>query len=196
MTHARDGAALLLLLFLLLSGGCSAKTDPELPAVWTTIDGARVTPLAPAPGRIHVLLFVTPDCPIANSYAPAIATLADEARGTEVSLFLVHVDPGVDAAAAAAHARAYGLDLPILLDPRQQLARAVAATVTPTAAVLSAHGLQYCGRIDDRWRQLGSDGQVAEHPDLRDALAALRAGRAVPTPRTAAVGCLLPEPRH
>src|SRR5262249_36728727 len=146
-------------------------------------------------GRVHVLLFVTTDCPIANSYAPEISSLVAELRSTEVTPFLVHVAPDVDAASAKAHARAYGLELRILLDPEQRLARAVRATATPEAAVLTAAGLQYLGRIDDRWRKLGADGQVPEHRDLRDAIAAVRMGRAVAQPRTEVVGCLLPTPR-
>ena len=188
--------AVLLLPALLLSGGCaSSGAEPAAATAVAAVDGARVAPLAVPAGRVHVLLFVTTDCPIANSYAPEISSLAAELRGTEVTPFLVHVAPDVDAASAKAHARAYGLELRILLDPEQRLARAVGATATPEAAVLTAAGLQYLGRIDDRWRKLGADGQVPEHRDLRDAIAAVRAGRAVAQPRTETVGCLLPTPR-
>jgi hypothetical protein len=181
---------------LLLAGCAAGGTEPASVATAVAdVDGARVAPLAVPAGRVHVLLFVTTDCPIANSYAPEIGALAAELRGTEVTPFLVHVAPDVDAASAKAHARAYGLELRILLDPEQRLARAVGATATPEAAVLTAAGLQYLGRIDDRWRKLGADGQVPEHRDLRDAIAAVREGRAVAQPRTEAVGCLLPTPR-
>lgn len=179
---------------LLLAGCASGGVEPATITV-ADVDGARVAPLAVPAGRVHVLLFVTTDCPIANSYAPEISALAAELRGTEVTPFLVHVAPDVDAASAKAHARAYGLGLRILLDPEQRLARAVGATATPEAAVLTAAGVQYLGRIDDRWRRLGADGQVPGQRDLRLAIAAVRAGRAVAQPRTEVVGCLLPTPR-
>jgi hypothetical protein len=195
VTRAATLGATLLLPALLLPGGCAASAAEPATTAVADVDGARVAPLAVPAGSVHVLLFVTTDCPIANSYAPEISALAAELRGTEVTPFLVHVAPDVDAAAAKAHARAYGLELRILLDPEQRLARAVGATATPEAAVLTAAGLQYLGRIDDRWRKLGADGQVPEHRDLRDAIAAVRAGRAVAQPRTETVGCLLPTPR-
>jgi hypothetical protein len=179
-----------------LLGACSARPGPDRAAAAITLDGATTRPLAVPAGRIHVLLFVTHDCPIANSYAPEIAAIARDCAAEDLRLFLVHVDPDLDAAAARAHARDYGLEgLSILLDPRHELARAIGATVTPEAAVVTAQGLQYLGRIDDRWRALGSDGQEPGHRDLRQALADLRAGRPVAVPRAPAVGCLLPEPR-
>jgi hypothetical protein len=100
-------------------------------------------PLPVPPGRIHVLLFVTPDCPIANSYAPEIAAIARECAGDDLRLFLVHVDPDVDGATARAHARDFGLEgLPLVLDPDQDLARSVGATVTPEAGGGGPAGLQ------------------------------------------------------
>jgi len=193
-------AALPVAVLLLLGGCASSGAQPGIDAATAAtavadVDGARVAPLAVTAGRVHVLLFVTTDCPVANSYAPEISSLAAELAGTEVTPFLVHVAPDVDAASAKAHARAYGLELRILLDPEQRLARAVGATATPEAAVLTAAGVQYLGRIDDRWRKLGADGQVPEHRDLRLAIAAVRTGRAVAQPRTEVVGCLLPTPR-
>jgi hypothetical protein len=177
--------------------GCwSPGTGAALPAAATTIDGETIRPASVPPASIQVLLFLAHDCPIANAYAPEIAAIARECAGADLRLFLVHVDPDLDADEARAHARDYGLEgLPILLDARHELARALGVTVTPEAAVLTAAGLQYRGRIDDRFRALGSDGQQPERRELRQALADLRAGREVGVPRAPAVGCLLPEAR-
>lgn len=172
---------------------CGCSGGPAGIAVRTS-EGATVRPLAVPEGRIHVLVFTTTDCPIANAYAPRIAELAAAWRGSEVRPFLVHVDPDATAASVQEHARDYGLELPLVLDPRHELATAVGATRTPEACVCTADGVQYLGRIDDRWRGLGQDGQTARHHDLADAVADLRAGRPVRVPRTEAVGCLLPSP--
>lgn len=155
--------------------------------------GATLADFPVREGQLQVYLFVTTDCPIANSYAPWITTFAHEQQQTAVQVALVHVDPDIDIAKAMQHARDYELDLPILLDPEQSLARAVGATVTPTAAVVSPRGLEYLGRIDDRWPKRGLDGQVAAHHDLRDAVQALQNGQPVPQPRTEAIGCRLPQ---
>lgn len=176
---------------LLLGAACASAAPPR------AVDDPAADPLAVPPGRIHVLVFTTVDCPIANATAPQLAALAESWRSAPVTIFLVHVDPDVTADAAAAHAADHGLaGLTILLDPEHRLTRRVGATRTPEAAVLTAQGLQYLGRIDDRWRGLGQDSQTAEHEDLRAAVADLCAGRPVAVPRTTAVGCLLPEPRQ
>lgn len=188
---ARSAAFAMVAALATFAGGCSG--GPAGVAVRTS-EGASVRPLAVPAGRIHVLVFTTTDCPIANAYAPRIAELAAGWRGSEVRPFLVHVDPDATAESVRQHARDYGLDLPLLLDPRHELATAVGATRTPEACVCTADGVQYLGRIDDRWRGLGQDGQSAQHHDLADAVADLRAGRTVRMPRTEAVGCLLPSP--
>jgi len=43
---------------------------PVQSIVVTDVNGARVSPLSPAAGDVHLLIFVTPDCPVANRYAP------------------------------------------------------------------------------------------------------------------------------
>jgi hypothetical protein len=182
-------------LFVLLALGACTDVPPS-PLPFTTLDGSAIAPLDVPPGHLRVLVFVSHDCPIANAYAPEIERLWQQLRGPAVDFLLVHCDPDLDATAARQHAREHALTLPIVLDPQQQLARAVGATVTPEAAVLTHDGVQYLGRIDDRWRGFGQDGQVAEHDDLRQAVAALRAGRSVENPRTRAIGCQLPDPRR
>jgi len=160
------------------------------------LDGVAHEPLAVRNGAVHVLLFTSHECPIANSYAPTLRELASSWSGTAVRLFVVHVDPDLTVAAARSHARDYELPGAILLDPHQQLARAVGATKTPEAVVLTQSAQVYRGRIDDQWSSLGSRAQAATSHDLRDAVAAALAGRAVAATSTPVVGCLMPEARE
>lgn len=157
-----------------------------------TLDGAVFAPFAVPPSGIRVFVFATVECPIANAYAPKLAELHEEWRSTGVELVVVLVDPELSENEARAHARDYGLSMPIVLDREQRLAGSVGATVTPEAAVYTRSGLAYLGRIDDRWRARGADGQTAEHEDLRLAVRALQAGQEVAHPRRPAVGCRLP----
>lgn len=164
------------------------------PAGLVGIDGHRHDPRQVPPGRVHVVVFLSDECPIANSYAPTLATLANGWAGRAVDLFLVHVGNSIDADRARAHARTWSLPGTVLLDPRQDLARALDVTRTPEAVVLGHDGLVYRGRIDDQWRAIGSRSPEPSRHDLRDAVDAALAGRAVPAPHPPAVGCLLPEP--
>ena len=151
-------------------------------------------PLAVENAAVHVLLFLTVDCPIANGYAPTIKELAGEFEPLGVTFFLIHVDPDVDASGAREHAADFGYDLPVLLDPEHLLVEQLGATITPEAAVLTAQeGLVYRGRIDDWYAALGKKRRQPTTHDLRETLKACLAGSPVPVARTEAVGCMIPE---
>ena len=173
-----------------------AASCSSAPTHVVDLDGAPHEPLAVGDGAVHVLVFTSHECPIANSYVPTLRELATSWNGTAVRLFVNHVDPDLTAEAARSHARDYGLPGTIVLDPHQHLAHAVGATKTPEAVVLTRSGMVYRGRIDDQWSALGSRAQAATSHDLRDAVEAALAGRPAAVASTPVVGCLLPEPRR
>ena len=181
-------AVVLALLF-----GCHAPDEPvavSCPAV----DGSLVTPLHAAPGELNVLVFVTTDCPIANKCAPEIEAIRGDYAARGVRVFLVHVDPSVDDAAARAHAAEYGHGATVLCDPEHRLVAATGVRVTPEVSVHDDRGVQrYRGRIDDRFAQLGSRRPAANHQDLREALDAILAGGTPAVAVTEAVGCLIAD---
>lgn len=177
----------------LVLAACSAPKGPVI----VDCQGAQHAPLAVAGDAVHVIIFISHECPIANGYAPTLRELHLKwSSDPRTNLFLVHVDPDLAVAAAIAHAKDYELPGTILLDPEQALARACGATITPEAVVVSAAGIGYRGRIDDQWRKLGSRAPEASQHDLLDAVANVLQGKAVAQPFPKAVGCLLPEPRR
>jgi peroxiredoxin len=158
------------------------------------LDGKEQTPLTVNDSKAHVLFFITTDCPISNSYAPEINAILKDFAGRPVRFYAVQVDPDLTTDAAQKHAKEYGLTLPVMLDPKHQLISAAGVTRTPEVAVILEDGtIAYRGRIDDRYPSLGKKRQVVGQHDLRDALSAILAGEAVPTARTVAVGCLIPD---
>ena len=159
---------------------------------WSTTRGARFEAEVVAPGAVRVLVFTTTDCPIANSYAPLLVALDRDWRAHDVEIVLVHVDADATAASVHAHASDYALPFPIVLDAKQELAMRYGVTTTPEVAVLTRDGMQYRGRIDDRWRGRGIDSQTAESHDLKNAVDALLAGELPAVARTEPVGCRLP----
>jgi len=148
----------------------------------------------PAQGRLSVLFFLTPDCPIANQYAPEIHRICDKYESGGARCYLAYADPSLNDDGVRKHARDYhGSRYPAIHDRDYRLVDAAGATVSSEVAVFSAGGkLQYRGRIDDFNAALGVPRQHATRFDLRDALDALIGGRSVPNPRTEAVGCFLP----
>jgi hypothetical protein len=173
-------------------GACGGQATASLRSI--DLDGGVHAPLAVACDAVHVLVFISQECPIANSYAPTLRDLAARWREQPVRLFLVHVDPGLSVRAAREHRDAFELPGTVLLDPEQSLARRLGVGRTPEAAVVTASTIAYLGRIDDQWSGLGARAQAAAQHDLADAVAAVLAGKPVRQPFPPAVGCLLPEP--
>src|SRR5579883_1574004 len=97
--------------------------------------GARHTAKEWAGRRAVVLLFLGTECPVSNGFAPEMTRLAKAYGPQGVAVWGVHPDPDVTPEAAARHAKEYALDFPILLDPRQTLARRAGVRVTPEAVV-------------------------------------------------------------
>ncbi len=174
---------------------CGSEAQGLGPAL-VDLQGAMHAPLQRARGAVHVVLFVSQECPIANSYAPTLRSLAARWQGQPVRLFVVHVDPDLTASAARQHALDYELPGTVLLDPKHELATVLGATRTPEAFVLADAGVVYHGRIDDQWAALGSRAAVPQVHDLRDAVDAVLAGKPIAVAETQAIGCLLPEAKR
>jgi thiol-disulfide isomerase/thioredoxin len=144
--------------------------------------------------RAVAIFFVTTDCPLSNAYAPEMNRLAESYGPRGVRFYAVQGDATIPEQQVRQHARDYAYRFPVLLDPREVLARYTGATVTPEAAVLSSAGeLLYLGRIDNRVEDFGKARVQATEFDLREALEAVLAGRPVPHPRTRAVGCAITQ---
>jgi peroxiredoxin len=146
--------------------------------------------------RAVALFFIATECPISNRYAPEINRIVADYAKRGVAFYGVYSDPDVGAEVARRHARDYGFDFPVLLDPAQTLANQTGATLTPTAAILSPAGeLLYRGRIDNRYLDFGKYRDAGVKPDLRLALDAVIAGKLVAEKYTKSIGCALPPPR-
>ena len=179
----------------LAAGFALAACSPSNDSVVLDCQGVKHAPLVVTGDAVHIIVFLSHECPIANGYAPTLRELDGKwSSDPRTSLFLVHVDPDFSVEAAIAHAKDYELPGTILMDPKQELVRACGATITPEAVVVSATGIRYRGRIDDQWRKLGSRAPVASQHDLLDAVANVLEGKEVAQPFPKAVGCLLPDP--
>lgn len=156
-----------------------------------------------AQGKVHspaewngknavLLFFVETDCPVSNSYVPEMNRISQKYAARRVLTFAVLADPDVTPDSAAAYARDYHFEFPVLLDPLQDLVRLAGATVTPQAAILSPYGgVLYRGRIDNRIEDFGSQRRSATVHDVRDALDAIVAGRLPAVRFTRSIGCAI-----
>ena len=181
--------ACLMVVFLLL-----AFSDVQAsPLTAMAANGKKVTLLQDKSRRATVLLFVTNDCPITNSYAPEIKRICDEYSARKIAFYLVYADPELKASDVRQHVKEYRLPCAALLDPAHRLVHFTQAAVTPEAVILAPDGRRlYRGRIDDRYIDFGRARFAATTHDLREALDAVLQGRPVPHPIVKAVGCSIP----
>jgi peroxiredoxin len=132
-----------------------------------------------------VLIFVATQCPVSNAYNARMEKLAQDYRARGVNVVGINSNYSESAAAVKQHAAENNLTFTILKDAGNQVADRLGARVTPEAYVLDAAGkLVYRGRIDN-----SRNGDSVSSNDLRDALEAVLAGKAVERAEVNAFGC-------
>jgi peroxiredoxin len=127
-----------------------------------------------------VVVFRSTLCPYSNYYNDALRDLVGEFVPKGVLFVAIHSDRLETGDDILVHAKRHGHTFPVIRDPRGELARLLDARRTPEVFVLDQKGkLRYHGRIASK---LGT-------PDLRNALDALLAGRAINPAETKSFGC-------
>ncbi len=142
-----------------------------------------------------VVAFLSTQCPISNSYLPALNELSSTYRRRGVEVYGVVSDPSVTRAEAIEHSTQYRIRFPVLFDGSGELRLALMPTHTPQAFVLSKSNRKlYSGAIDDRYVKLGVKQEAAKRSFLEDAIKAAIAGERIAVPKTNPIGCLLEDP--
>ncbi len=190
-----------LVLAIVIAIGCfdlaaiARQTDATNGANWrfTDITGREHKPFDGSAIKAIVLVFISTDCPIANSYHPLLRELAHSNQSNGISWYMIHPDPATTAEQAAVHARRFQIDSPIVIDHDQSIARRVGATVTPQVFVYRCDEGRpdYAGRIDDLYADYGKKRPAATTHDLADALQAIEDGKPIAARETKAIGCFI-----
>ena len=142
------------------------------------------------PPKAVVVVFLSFDCPVSNSYAQPLAELQRTYAAKGITFLGVAV--AEDKAALAKQVKEFAIPFAVLRDPTFAAVDALKASTTPEVFVLDHNFvMRYRGRIDNGYyARLKKNPSVSRH-DLREALDDLLAGKAVRQPVTPAVGCPL-----
>jgi peroxiredoxin len=182
--------------FALIAAGGAVGGEPSTlkDATIRGLGGERIALAAPE-GGATVLIFYSPECPISNSYSPTLDELMGRFSGKPVNWIGVCTDPDLSDAEVRTHSRDFKLKFRVARDRRGAFARHIGATMTPEAFVLDPRGrVRYHGRIDDQYvARRVRNAKPGGGSELKDAVAAVLAGKEVVTPHVAAVGCPIPE---
>ncbi|HEX5965367.1 MAG TPA: thioredoxin family protein [Pyrinomonadaceae bacterium] len=193
----------ILLAFALMIAGAVAATSaravegeiPPAPAIGATVEdftlpdvtGQERSLKSLAGKKGTVLLFIAVQCPVSNAYNERMEKLAQDYKAKGIAVIGINSNVKEDADAIRGHAAENKLSFPILKDPANKIADKLGATVTPEAYFLDASNkLIYHGRIDN-----SRNGDNIESTDLRNAIDAALAGKAIEKTEAKAFGCTI-----
>ena len=138
-----------------------------------------------------VVLYVQGNgCPIARQSYPELRRVSRAYRDKDVVFFMLNANSHDMRADVEAEMREFRVNLPVLLDPTQVVARSLGLERTCEVLVLrpSDWSIAYRGPVDDRF-DYGAQKPEATQQYLRDALDKLLAGAPVDTPQHETKGC-------
>ncbi len=131
-------------------------------------------------------------CPIVRQSISTIQALRERFAEKKVVFWMINANPQDDQASIAEEAKEFGIDLPVLMDGSQLVARSLNAARTAEAIAINTSDWKvfYRGAIDDR---LGYGTQKAKPPKtfLADALENFLAGKKVSPDNTPVKGCAI-----
>ena len=186
-------AALFVIAGAVLATGARAEGELTAPAIGSTIDDFTLPDVDNKEHSLKslagkngtVLLFIAVQCPVSNAYNERMAKLAEDYNAKGIAVIGINSNVAEDAAAVKAHAAEHKLSFPILKDPGNKIADRLGAAVTPEAYFIDANNkLLYHGRIDN-----ARNAAQIESNDLRNAIDAALAGKAVEKTEAKAFGC-------
>jgi peroxiredoxin len=132
-----------------------------------------------------VLMFIATQCPVSNAYNDRMVKLYKDYADRKVAFVGINSNKQESVDEIKEHAKEHGFQFPVLKDWNNLIADKLDASSTPEVFVLDKNfNVLYHGRIDDSRRESDVKSQ-----DLRAALDAVLAGKAVPKDETKAFGC-------
>lgn len=174
--------------------GSNAKLNKKIDNLtFKDADGRAVTLHDLKDKKAVVLVFLSFECPVSNSYAPFLNEFVKKYGPNGVAFVALAVNDETPAEIAK-RTQEFKLTFPAYKDDGFKAANALQAEMTPEAFVLDHNFvLRYRGRIDDGYyARLKKNIEVKNH-DLKNALDDLLAGKDVRQPITKAVGCTIPR---
>lgn len=179
-------------LLLVLFMACSLSVVAQQGDMLYEITGKQVSVNTLIHKRLTVVVFVSPDCPLCQSYSLTLRQLYNTYSSQGVNM--MGIIPGTDYSDKEIVNFKANYSIPFVLykDPDYSVTKRFDATITPEVVVLDTHGkIRYQGRIDNWAYELGKKRKVITEHNLKDAIESLLKGEAVKEPRTKAIGCFI-----
>lgn len=142
--------------------------------------------------KLSVILFLSPECPLCQNYAPTIELIQESFSDKNVKFYGVISGEFYSRQEILKYKLHYGLQFPILLDPEINLADYLDAKMTPEVLVIDPNEkVLYQGAIDNWAISLGQKRIKATAHYLKDAIDNSLAGKTIDPSNTNVVGCFI-----
>lgn len=146
-------------------------------------------PAASEGKSLSVFIFLSPECPLSQSYLPLLNSL-NEKYTNNISFYGIIPGKAYSAKIVTEFALKYRVGIPLLIDSSKSLTTYMHATITPEIILLdNKNNLVYKGAVDDLLMDLGKRRVKATSEYLNDAIIQSLGNKAVSVKRTKAVGC-------
>jgi hypothetical protein len=195
MNFARISSLVFLIITCL---GCNNKQSEKQSANLlfaidlTGLDGRICHILPPTNKKACVILFLSPDCPLCQSYTPLLRKLYHQYQEKGFGFDAIFPGALYSPSEISAYRSTGELAFECMQDKDFKLTRWLKATVTPEVFVTSDDGkILYQGRIDNWAFETGKTRLKADTHELEDILARIDAGKEPDISKTDAVGCLI-----
>ena len=142
--------------------------------------------------RATVIVFLQPDCPIAQKYTLTLREMVDTLALSNIDV--IGIVPGryYSRKELKKFAKKYKLNFPIYFDYTSALAKHMKAEVSPEAFLVdSSATVLYSGKIDNWFEALGVHRSVITKFYLKDAISSFLSGTEIAIKKTKAIGCFL-----
>jgi peroxiredoxin len=166
----------------------TATPDFALPDV-TTGRTVRLAELGDK--RSLLVMFICRHCPFVVHVQDELARIGRDYSARDIGIVAISSNdaeayPDDAPQSLAEQARQLGFEFPYLYDEDQNTARAFGAVCTPDFFLFEEGALVYRGQLDD---SRPGNGRPVNGRDLRMAMDAVLAGRAVPEQQIPSIGC-------
>lgn len=142
-------------------------------------------------GKVTAVVFLSAVCPISNEYVDRMIQLWRDYSPRGVQFLFVNSNANESAVEVRDHAAAAGFPFPVYRDVQHGLANRLGASITPETFVIDPGGkVRYQGAFDD-----ARNPARVKVEFLKDAIAAVLAGKPVSKPRAKATGCIIKRER-
>lgn len=143
-------------------------------------------------GRARVYYFLSPECPLCQSYSLTIRNIY--AEFAKQGIEMVGIIPGTDFTGEdiLEYEIKYKIPVRLLRDEQLMLVKKYNVTITPEVVVVNTLGkVIYQGRIDNWAYELGKKRKVITEYNLKDALTSVISNKPISVSKTKAVGCYI-----